>query len=147
MKRRVIIIFVVLSLLLTSCALKSTQISNDMMIRITKAYYKEYILPNDEDARIEDTLDYFRFLKRFKVVGEKLQVYLFAWTVFEETEEWGLVVNGNSYLFEHDIVFLVFNNNDRKFYSVDDAIEKQFFSTNEFEDCLIGFNTYIDNFD
>src|SRR5690606_4436762 len=109
MKRRVIIIFVVLSLLLTSCALKSTQISNDMMIRITKAYYKEYILPNDEDARIEDTLDYFRFLKRFKVDGEKLQVYLFAWTVFEETEEWGLVVNGNSYLFEHDIVFLVFN--------------------------------------
>lgn len=124
-KRFFVVLLSSFSLLLSSCFNTSRKLSAHMDMVIRKAYYHEYILPNDPTALLED-VSYYQFLKRYP--DNKKYVYLFAWDVFEDTNEWTLEANDHFFTFEHEVFFIAYRSNTKSFYSIDSAITDGLFT-------------------
>ena len=88
-------------LILSACVTSLSEISTHMRMTIKKEYLKQFLLPEDPDARLEE-VEYHQFLRRFR--DDKGYVYLIAWEVDEETEAWELEIGESNYRFEHEVV-------------------------------------------
>lgn len=128
------------SLLLSSCFNTNRKLSAHMDMVIRKAYYREYILPNDPTALLED-VSYNQFLKRYP--DNKKYVYLFAWDVFENTNEWTLELNDHFFTFEHEVFFIIYRSNTKSFYSIDNAITDDLFTISSFSVVLEDLDIFI----
>lgn len=130
------------SLILTSCFSNYYELSTHMDMVIRKAYFREFILPSNPDAHLED-VDYYKFLQRYS--DGKQYIYLFAWEVFEDTPMWSFTVMEHEFFFEHEVSFIVYRSSSKSFYSVIEAINEKLFTTAQFGVSLRKLDVYIDD--
>ncbi len=128
-----IILCVSILLVLSSCGFTWDKIDSNTEVRIIEAYYQEFIEPINPEVKITD-VHFDLFLRRW--IDGKHQVYLFAWEIKEDTDEWSLSINEQTYTFDHEIEFIVFRSSNKKFYSVSEAIELSLFTIDNFEYAL-----------
>lgn len=134
------IIVLVLSLTLSTCVVDNTKISTHMEMTILKSYLNNVVLPNDPDARLED-MNYYQFLRRYRDGNH--QVYVFAWDVYDDTSEWSFTINDQTFVFTHEINFIVYRSSLDIFLSVEEAINQGLFSIKDFEEAIKRLDLYI----
>ena len=137
-----VLLFLITSLLLSSCFLDSSEISTHMEMEILWAYYETFVLPNDPDARVEE-ISYYQFLHRYR--DGKKHVYLIAWEVYDDTGEWQLIINDETFCFEHEVSFIVYQSSTKLFLSVEESIDKELFTIAEFTKALNNLDVFISN--
>lgn len=86
------------------------------------SYYYKYIYPNNSEARREDT-KYYQFLLKKKYEVHNI-VFFVAWEIDENSSEWTLTISNNSFVFEHEILFLLYNFDEDIFLSPEESVNE-----------------------
>ncbi|MGB4695666.1 MAG: hypothetical protein WBH29_04570 [Bacilli bacterium] len=127
-------------LILSACVTSLSEISTHMRMTIKKEYLKQFLLPEDPDARLEE-VEYHQFLRRFR--DDKGYVYLIAWEVDEETEAWELEIGESNYRFEHEVRFIAYRSSTKTFHSLEEALELSLITIAGFEKALEKWDVFI----
>lgn len=87
-----------------------------------ESYYKKYVLPKNPDATLMET-KYYQFLLKF-VDNDRYNAFFVAWEVDKSSEQWNLEISGNTYAFEHQILFLIYRSGKDSFVSPQESIDE-----------------------
>ena len=120
------------------CSPTPTVYENMTMLR---AYYNEYILPDNPEAKIEET-HYYQFLLRVQD-DEYESAFFVAWNVDENSEEWELNVSNFVFLFSHEVEFLVYRFGKKCFISVPKAFDEKLLNIKQLTSSFESMTVFI----
>lgn len=128
--KRVGSMFGIFVFFLTSCGpLNNSEPTFYENMTMLESYYNKYIFPNNPDAKLAET-EYYQFLLK-KPDNDNHNMFLVAWEVDKNSDQWNLKVLDITYYFEHKVLFLIYRLGIDSFVSPQESINEGILNTDQ----------------